>query len=599
MEFKIIADYFDKLEKISSRIQLTSLLSELFKETDKESIDKVVYLIQGKLWPDFSGMPEIGLGEKFLVKSISLATGKREEEVDKLFKQIGDLGEATFQLKQNEQGTSILTFLGASSAKTLTVDETYTTLVKIATTTGENSRDIKIRLLVGLLKKASPLEAKYIVRFIDGRLRLGIGDATVMDALAIAYGGDQSARPIVERAYNLRADLGNIAKVIASEGIGKIKEIKPLPGIPIRPMLAERLSDPAEMLEKVGKNALVDYKYDGERGQIHKKDNNIYIYSRRLENITSQYPDVVEYAEKFIKGNEFIVEGEIVPIDPGSGEMRPFQELMHRKRKSEIHEAIKEYPVNVFLFDIMYYEGEDLTVKSLQERRNILESIITNNEKIHIATHIQTDNVEKLKEFFYQAISDGAEGVMVKSIAPDSIYQAGSRGWLWIKFKRDYQSEMADTVDLVPVGVFYGKGKRGGKFSSILMAAYNPDKDVFETVSKVASGFSDEELDDLQKKVAELRRNEPHPRVVSTMIPDVWLTPSLVAEIIGAEITISPQHTCCKDQNPMGGLSIRFPRFIRWRPDKAPEDATTTKEIMEMYKLQLKKIEEKTTNENL
>ncbi|AWR97336.1 ATP-dependent DNA ligase [Acidianus sulfidivorans JP7] len=592
MEFKIIAEYFDRLEKISSRIQLTSLLSDLFKNTDKNVIDKVVYLIQGKLWPDFLGMPELGIGDKFLIKALSIASGVSEEEIEKLFKNIGDLGEVAYQIKQKQQGSNILAFLGAQKSVALTVEEAYEDLTRISTSTGESSRDLKIRLLAGLLKKASPLEAKYLVRFIDGRLRVGIGDATILDALAITFAGGQNFRPYVERAYNLRADLGNIAKIIAFEGIEKIKDIKPQPGIPIRPMLAERLSDPAEILDKVGKTGLVDYKYDGERGQIHKHGDKISIFSRRLENITSQYPDVAEYISKFVKGSEFIIEGEIIPVDPDTGEMRPFQELMHRKRKNDIHEAIKEYPVNVMLFDLMYYDGEDYTVKPLPERRKKLESIISDNDKVHIADHIITDDVNKLKEFFYQAISDGAEGVMVKSIAQDSIYQAGSRGWLWIKFKRDYQSEMADTVDLVLVGAFYGKGKKGGKFSSFLMAAYNPDKDVFETVCKVASGFSDAELDDLQKKISELKRNEPHPRVVSSMIPDVWLTPSLVAEIIGAEITISPLHTCCKDQYGIGGLSVRFPRFIRWRPDKSPEDATTNTEILEMYKSQLKKIEE-------
>jgi len=598
MEFKVIADYFDKLEKISSRIQLTATLADLFKNTDKTVIDKVVYLIQGKLWPDFTGQPEIGIGEKFLIKAISIATSAKEEEIEKEFKNLGDLGQVAFNLKQNTQNSSILSYFGSQISQGLTVEEAYDDLVKIATSQGEGSRDIKIRILAGLLKKATPLEAKYLVRFVDGRLRVGIGDATVLDALAITFGGGQNFRPLIERAYNLRADLGNIAKVLVENGIEAIKTIKPQPGIPIRPMLAERLSDPQEMMEKMNNIALVDYKYDGERAQIHKSKDNIFIFSRRLENITSQYPDVVEYVSNFIRGEEFIVEGEVIPVDPESGEMRPFQELMHRKRKSDIHEAIKEYPVNVFLFDLMYYEGEDYTVKPLPERRKKLESILTQNDKIHIATHIIVDNTDKLKEFFYQAISEGAEGVMLKSISNDSIYQAGSRGWLWIKFKRDYQSEMADTVDLVLVGAFYGKGKKGGKYSSFLMAAYNPDKDVFETVCKVASGFTDEELDNLQKKIEELKRSDKHPRVDSEMIPDVWVTPSLVAEIIGAEITISPLHTCCKDNYEKGGLSVRFPRFIRWRPDKSPEDATTSKEIYEMYNSQLKKIDDK-TSENI
>ncbi|QKQ99994.1 ATP-dependent DNA ligase [Metallosphaera tengchongensis] len=598
MKFKLIAEYFDKLEKITSRIQLTSLLSELFSKTDRDLLDKVVYLIQGRLWPDFTGLPEIGMGEKYLIKAIAMATGIKEDEVERTYKSIGDLGEVALSLKTKHNEVNILSFIKApEKTNELEVKEVYDDLAKIATSMGGGSRDIKIRIFVGLLKKASPLEAKYLVRFVEGRLRLGIGDATVLDALAITFGGSADYRPIVERAYNLRADLGNIARVIANDGIEKLKNITPIPGIPIRPMLAERLADPKEIMDKVKGKALVDYKYDGERAQIHRSGDDIKIFSRRMENITAQYLDVVAYVKDYVKSKDLIIEGEIVPIDPESGEMRPFQELMHRRRKNEIHEAIKEYPVNLFLFDLMYLDGKDFTNEPILNRRRALEEILETNDKVHIASHIIVDNVTDLMNYFYQAISDGSEGVMVKSISEESVYQAGSRGWLWIKLKRDYQSEMADTVDLVVVGAFYGKGKRGGKYSSLLMAAYNPEKDVFETVCKVASGFSDQELEDMQTKLESLKRADKHPRVVSQMVPDVWITPSLVAEIIGAEITISPLHTCCK--NDRGGLSIRFPRFLRWRDDKSPDDATTNLEIQEMYSKQLKKVEEKSIDENI
>jgi len=593
MEFKLIAEYFDKLERISSRIQITSLLTDLFKKSDKDVIDKVTYIIQGKLWPDFYGYPEIGLGEKLMIKALSIGINVKEDTIEAELKKVGDLGEVAYRLKKSGSGTTILAFLGASSSSPLTVEEVYNSLSKIALAEGEGSRDVKIRSLAGLLKKADPLEAKYIIRFIDGRLRVGIGDATIMDALANAYGGGPHARPIIERAYNLRADLGNIAKVVASEGIEALKNLKPEVGIPIRPMLAERLNDPVEILSKVGGQALVDYKYDGERAQIHKKGNEVYIFSRRLENITKQYPDVRDYVKDYINADEVIIEGEIVAIDKESGDILPFQELMHRKRKNDIHEAVEEYPVNVYLFDLMYHNGEDYTLKPLPERRKKLEEIIKPNDKLHIAHHIFTDDVEKLKEYFYQAISEGAEGIMVKAVGKDSIYQAGARGFLWIKLKRDYQSEMADSVDLVVVGAFYGRGKRGGKLSSLLMAAYDPETDTFYTVCKVASGFSDAELDELQKKLMEIKIDSKDPRVESEMEPDIWVQPKYVAEVIGAEITLSPQHTCCKGQvSKEAGLSIRFPRFIRWRDDKSVEEATTPQEILEMYKLKLKKKED-------
>ncbi len=597
MELGILVEAFSKLETITSRIQITAILVDLFKKTPPELIDKVVYLIQGKLWPDWKGLPELGVGEKFLIKAIAKSTHSKEAEVEELYKKMGDLGKVAEALKgkvASAGGVGLAKFLGGTtSQKKLTVDEVYRTFTRVATAIGEGSRDVKINLIAGILSEASPVEARYLVRFIEGRLRLGVGDATIMDALAIAYAGSQSYRPLVERAYNIRADLGNVAKVLATEGPKSLENIEPEVGVPIRPMLAERLSDPHEILAKVGGKALVEYKYDGERGQIHKKRDTVIIFSRRLENITHQYPDVVEMVKEHIKAKEAIVEGEIVPIDPETGEMRPFQELMHRKRKHDIHEAVKEYPVAVYLFDVLYSEGEDLTLKPITRRRDVLKEIIKEGERFQIAQHVFTDSVEELEKFFLQAIENGAEGVMVKAVHQDAIYQAGSRGWLWIKYKRDYKSEMTDTVDLVVVGAFAGRGKRAGRYGTLLLAAYDKEADLFRTVCKVGTGFTDEDLENITKMIQPLIIDHKHPRVDSLVTPHVWLVPQLVAEIIGAELTLSPQHTCCKDAVRKGvGISIRFPRFIRWRDDKGPEDATATEELLEMYRNQLKKVSE-------
>lgn len=601
MPLRLLADTMDKLEVITARTQMVALLVNLFKDTPPDIIDKVVYLVQGVLWPDWKGMPELGVGEKMLVKAISLACNVSEKDVEKLVKETGDLGRAVEKLKQQiltkSTGTTLFAFSQKSSTE-LTVLSTYNTLVKIASTQGEGSKDLKIRLTAGLIRDASPKEAKFIVRFMEGKLRVGIGDATIMDALASTFGGGAFARPIIERAYNLRADLGEVAKILATKGLEAIKTIKPEVGVPIRPMLAERLSDPREILVKVGGEGFVEYKYDGERAQIHKKNNKVWIFSRRLENITHQYPDVVQKVIERVKAEEAIVEGEIVTYDPETGELKPFQELMHRKRKHDIHVAIKEYPVKVFLFDLLYLNGEDYTVKTLPERRRALEEIIDKSDDFTIAEYIKTNSPEELEKFFLEAISEGAEGVMIKAIHSDAIYQAGTRGWLWIKYKRDYKSEMADTVDLVVVGAFHGKGRRGGKYGALLMAAYNDEKDVFETVCKVGSGFKDEDLDRLPELLKPYIRDRKHPRVVAEMEPDVWVDPALVAEVIGAELTLSPIHTCARGViKPDAGISIRFPRFIRWRPDKRPEDATTSQELVEMYNRQLKKITAEPTTE--
>ncbi|MEM4903970.1 MAG: ATP-dependent DNA ligase, partial [Desulfurococcaceae archaeon] len=518
MPLKPLAETIDRLELVSARTQMVALLVNLFKSVPPDIINTVVYLVQGVLWPDWKGMPELGVGEKMLIKAIGLACNVPEKEVEQLVKSTGDLGKAVEALTQRAQSrqTGLTLFAFTQKAPTeLTVLTTYNTLVKIATVQGEGSKDLKTRLTASLLKDASPKEAKFLVRFIEGRLRVGVGDATIMDALASTYGGGANARPIIERAYNLRADLGEVAKILATQGLEALKNIKPEVGVPIRPMLAERLSDPHEILSNAGGSAFVEYKYDGERAQIHKKGDRVWIYSRRLENITHRYPDVVQRVIERVKAEEVIAEGEIVAYNPETGELLPFQELMHRKRKHDIHVTVKEYPVKVFLFDLLYLNGKDYTVKPLPERRIALESIIEESEDFVVAKYIKTDSPEELEKFFLQAISEGAEGVMVKAIHKDSIYQAGARGWLWIKYKRDYKSEMADTVDLVVVGAFHGKGKRGGKFGALLMAAYDPEKDVFETVCKVGSGFKDEDLDRLPELLKPYMRDRKHPRVVA------------------------------------------------------------------------------------
>ncbi len=593
MEFKILVDAFEKIEATTSRTQMTIYLVELFKKTPPEVVDKVIYLMMGKLWPDWKGMPELGIGERLLIRAVSLATGFSEKEVEKLLSQIGDLGKTVEMLKQRKKQASLVAFLaGAAQGAKLTVEEVYNTLAKIALTSGPGSIDLKVKLLSGLLQRADPKEAKYIVRIVEGRLRLGVADATIMDALAVLYGKSKEARKIIERAYNLRADLGEVARILVSEGIDALRKIKPEVGVPIRPMLAERLNDPREILAKLGGRALVEYKYDGERAQIHKKGDEVIIFSRRLENITKQYPDVQEYVRKCIKAKEAIVEGEIVAVNPETGELKPFQELMHRKRKHDIHLAMKEYPVNVFLFDILYVDGEDLTTQPLPKRREKLLQVLEESDEFKLAKNITTSDPDELEKFFLEAIEAGAEGVVAKAIHDASIYQAGARGWLWIKYKRDYKSEMIDTVDLVAVGAFYGRGKRGGTYGALLMAAYDPETDTFKTVCKVGSGFTDEDLMNLPKMFEPYVIPHKHPRVDSKMEADVWFVPAIVAEIIGAEITLSPMHTCGWGKiKPEAGLAIRFPRFIRWRPDKSPEDATTVNEIIEMYKKQLKKVE--------
>ena len=586
MDYAVIAESYEKIEATTKRLEMTDYLVELLKKTPKQVISRVVYLTQGKLYPDFVGV-EMGVAEKLAIKALIRASGGSGSLIQKALEKSGDIGEtAEQQLSKRKQSTFF--------TKALTVERVYETLDKLAKTSGSGTVDTKMALLSGLLTDASPKEAKWLIRTITGNLRLGIADMTVLDALAIAYGGGKENRHAIERAYNISSDLGRVASVVAEKGLEGIEKFQVVVFEPIRPMLAERLGDPTEILDKFGGKCVVEYKYDGERVQAHKSGDKVVLYSRRLENISSQYPDAIKLVREQISAKDAIFEAECVAMDLESGDMRPFQELMHRRRKYGVEEAISQYPISLFSFDLLYADGEDLTQKPFSQRRRRLIEVIKPNDRLKPAIQQQVTNTKALEDFFEEAIEDGCEGVMCKSVGKESVYQAGNRGWLWIKFKRDYRSEMTDTVDLVVVGAFHGRGKRVGAYGALLLATYNHEEDTFETVTKCGTGFTDADLsklhETLQKHVVPKRNS----RVKSTLDADVWFEPSVVLEILGAEVTLSPIHMAAMDSIRKGsGLAIRFPRFTgKYRTDKSPEDATTSKEVVEMYQAQLKQISE-------
>jgi len=585
LRYSRIAEAYEKIEATTKRLEMTDYLVEILKETPTSLIDKVVYLTQGKLYPDFVGI-EIGIAEKLAVRAVARAAGHREKDIEKDTQKTGDLGETAQKFMEKKTQATFF-------SKPLTVQRVYETLDKMAKSTGSGSVDLKLNLLAGILSDASPSEAKYIIRTVTGSLRLGIAAMTVLDALAVAFGGGKETRDQLERAYNISSDLGRVARVVAEEGMKGIEKFKVIPGEPIRPMLAERLSSSEEILEKLGGRCIAEYKYDGERIQAHKMGEEVILFSRRLENITDQYPDGVRYVREHVKAGEAIVEAEAVAVDPETGEMKPFQELMHRRRKYGIEEAMEAYPITLFMFDVLYVDGKDLTQQIYPVRRQHLEKVIEKSDNVKVAESIVAENPEQLELFFEKTVESGSEGVMCKSVGEDSVYQAGARGWLWIKYKRDYKSEMTDTVDLVVVGAFHGRGKRAGTYGAFLLAAYNPDKEIFETVTKVGTGFTDADLEKLPQMLNKHQISHKHPRVDSTLDVDVWFEPSVVIEIRGAELTLSPVHTCAMNAiREKSGLAIRFPRFTgKYRVDKSAEDSTTTEELVEMYRSQLKRIE--------
>ena len=586
LKFSEVANAFERIEATTKRLEMTNLLVDLIKETPKDEVSKVVYIIQGKLYPDYVGV-ELGLAEKLLIKAAAEVSSKPERLVEEDYKKTGDLGLSVEKLLRKKSQITLV-------RRPLTVKIVYETFDKIAHATGSGSVETKIRLLTSLLNDATPLEGKFIARMAVGKLRLGVADMTVLDGLAVAYGGDKVAREPIERAYNLSSDLGYVADVVAHEGLEGIRKFKITVGRPIRPMLCERLPAAKDILEKLGGEGAAEYKYDGLRIQAHLSPKGVQLFSRRLENITGQFPDVAKRLQSCVKAKEAIVEGECVAVDVNTGDMLPFQVISQRRgRKYEIKRMSEEIPVTVFLFDVLFLNGRDLTLSPYLERRKELVKITEPSEHVVIAQQFVTNEPKKLEQLMDEAVASGCEGLVVKSISEQSTYQAGARGWLWIKYKRSYKAEVQDTFDLVPVGAFAGRGRRAGRYGALLMAVYNKKEDVFETLCKLGSGFTDQDLADLPKMMEQSVIKHRNPRVSSLMEPDVWFAPSAVLEVAADEITLSPLHTCGRNViRPSSGLALRFPRFTgNWRKDKSAEDATTSQEVLGMYQKQLKKIE--------
>ncbi|MHA1265716.1 MAG: ATP-dependent DNA ligase [Candidatus Helarchaeota archaeon] len=582
MLYGILTDAYEQLESTSKRLEMIAILVQLLKKTPPEIIDKVIFLTQGKLYPSWFELPVIGIAEKSAIKAVSIATGLKTKRIEKLVQEIGDLGSTFEKIHKNKRQTTLFTH-------PITVEKVYSTLDKIASSSGPKSVDFKIRNLAGLLGTVKAIEGKWILRTVLGKLRFGIAHSTILDALTIAFTGNKENKQIVERGYNIHPNLGAIGKILAFEGLDAIKQLKIEIFTPVRMMLAQRLSTIDEILEKFGGKCACEYKYDGERIQAHKSGNEVKLFTRNLENATSQYPDVCDLIRE-IKAKKVVIEGEVVAINE-VGDLLPFQELMHRRRKYGIEEIIERYPVILFLFDILKINDTDLLEKPYLFRRKQLEQLIIERDQLKLATMIISDDVTEIQNFFDSSIEAGCEGILAKSIQPNSIYQAGARGWLWIKFKKSYQSKMIDSIDVVIVGAYTGRGKRAKTYGAVLCCVLDKNDGTFKTICKLGSGFTDEDLLEILQKFKKFKRDSQPSQVVSVIKPppDIWFEPTIVAEIIGDEISLSPTHTAGLNEIRANfGLAIRFPRFLRWREDKTIEDITTTTEIIEMYKRQIK-----------
>jgi DNA ligase 1 len=580
MDYETVALAYADLEQATGRLALIARMGELLRATPDEELPTVCYLGQGLIAPEFAGI-DLGVAEKLAVRAVSTAVRRPVEDVTAAVRDVGDLGQVTEQLVADLGPAT-----GAGRAA-LRVGEVRDTLLEIARAEGTGSQGRKLDLLAGLIGRATPLEARYLLRLVTGSLRLGIGTPTILDALAEVHAGGRKQRPVLERAYNICCDLGLVAATLVTGGLDAVQALQVRAGNPVRVMLAQRLSVAEEILAKLGGRCTAEYKYDGMRVQAHRTaDGEIELFTRRQERVRAQFPDVIELLQAGLGPREAILEGEVVAYDAAASELRPFGEVMFRRRKHGIAEAARDVPVGLFCFELLHAEGEDLTMLPYAERRARLAEALTLSDRLRLTTAAEVDTAVALDAAFEQAVADGAEGLVCKAMGADSVYRAGARGWSWIKLKRDYRTELADTVDLVVVGAYAGRGRRTGTYGAVLLAAYDPDAELYRTVGRCGAGFSDADLAVLPERLAPFRRADRHPRIDSRVPADVWFEPGVVLEVLSAELTVSPNHTAGWGQlEDNRGLAMRFPRFTgRWRDDKEPQDATTTDQLVQLFR---------------
>ena len=580
MEFSIITEIFEKMENTTKRIELTNLLVELLKKTPKKIIPNAVYLLQGIIRPNFEGV-ELGVAEKLAIHAISKSSGLSIKKIEDDYKKGGDLGLTASNILKLKTQTTF-------TVEKITLERVYETLFKIAKLGGKGSQDLKMKYISSLLNDATPLEAKFVLKILLGTLRLGIAENTVMDALAIAFTGKKENKEQIENAYNVSSDLGKVSLLIATGGIDEIKKFKISLFSPIRPMLADRVKSEEEAIKKMSEVFAAEYKLDGERVQIHKQANKVVLFSRRLENITQYYPDIVENVKKSLNVDEGVFEAEIVPVNENTGEFLPFQELMHRRRKYKLEKAISQYPITVNFFDVLYFDKNDCLNLEYSERRKILEKLVIEDDFSKLVPMLFVKNENEIEDFLENSINSGCEGLMLKNL--DAPYRAGTRGSNWLKLKREYRNELGDSLDLIVIGAYFGRGRRTGLYGTLLLGTYNPENDNFSSVCKVGTGFTDESLDQLYQILSNKITLKKNPRIVSEMEADVWFEPELVLEIVASEITLSPIHKTGLNLIRKGsGFALRFPKFTgKIRYEKAVEDASTDEEVLTLYKRQSK-----------
>jgi DNA ligase-1 len=572
MNFRILCEYLNKLETTSGRIAKTDILADLISTTNKDEIYETCHLILGKLGPEFNN-PTFNIADKTLR---SFFEEYFEENISNLYKELGDLGEVIFKIHQNTKNTDN------------TIKEIYNSLYALTDIEGTGSQEVKKEAFLNILNKVNSLEAKYITRIVLNKTRLGFTQLTIIEALNTVLNNgknNKKDKKFLEDKYIKHPDIGYIVEKALIEGKEALKEIDIEIFTPIFPQKCQRIDNIDNVIDKMG-TVFSEFKFDGSRVQMHMSKEivqgdlyTVKTYSRNLEESTHQFPEIKEAANKYIKANDIILDGEGLGIDTKTGNFLPFQEIMKRRRKYNIEKHKNEIPIKYYVFDILYLNGKTLINTPLQDRRKLLKEIIKENDTIIVDSYTTIKNTEELYEEFERAKEQNLEGLVVKQI--DSVYQAGARSYSWVKLKVADEKLLDDTVDLPILGYYYGKGERA-KFGvgGILIGIYNKEQDKFLTFTKVGTGFTDADFKELKSIMDNNIIQKPLDNLAfnNSIKPDVWIDPKVIIEVAADEITISKTHTA--------GFAMRFPRYIQIRTDKNLMDSTTLEEIKFLHKKQ-------------
>lgn len=576
MKFSLLANYLERLEETSSRLKITEILAELFNKSNEKEIDKTVYLLLGSLASSYKNVV-FNIAERMMLRTLAQAYKRELKEIKDNYKKTGDLGDVALACSRTKRRKN-------KKTKKLTVLEVHDWLIKIAEDEGEKSQERKINKTAELLSGLDSASAKFVTRILIGKLRLGFSDKTILDVLSWMKYGDKRAKKDLEKAYNVLPDVGLLARSVKKFGIKKATEnIKPIVGIPVLPMLAQRLKSPKEMIEKMGEVA-VEPKFDGLRIQIHFKSSGfeggrkIKAYTRNLNETSWMFPELDDIG-KSLNTNEVILDCEAMGVDEKTKALANFQTTMTRRRKHDIAKTAKDIGIKFYVFDILHKDGKSLMDKTYVERREELKESIMGKKLLEVVDYKITKNPKDIEKMMRLELSEGLEGVIVKRA--NSRYVAGRTGWRWVKMKEEEsaKAKLADTVDCVVMGYSVGKGRRA-QFGVGQFLVGVRDADKVKTVSKIGTGITDEQFGELKKRLVKIEVGEKpkNYEVNKLLIPDYWVEPKLIVEIAADEITKSPSHT--------SKYAFRFPRLIKFRDDKSAGQATSVGEIKKLFKLQ-------------